>query len=160
MKNPSDSGSDRQQKFSKFLQHISFGRVDGMSTRSGNFVLLSDVIDDGTELMEDTRIQSANTRRQEDEARDRMISMKLAISALVVNSLKHGRNRDCKFDWVEALRPNGDTGVKLHYTHARLYSLEQKQSLTKEVLDSEWELDMDYIFSDPLALDLTLTLLK
>jgi arginyl-tRNA synthetase len=157
MKSPT---ADNHHKSSKFLQHITFGRVLGMSTRSGNFMLLSDVINDGTELMEDTRVQSANTRRQDDEQRDKMISTKLAISALIVHSLKQRRNQDCKFDWIEALKPNGDTGVRLQYTHARLYSLEQKQSLTNEILNSDWELDMDYVFKDPMALDLALTLLS
>lgn len=47
----------------------------------------------------------------------------LGISAVIVNDLKQRRQRDYEFDWAKALQMNGDTGIKLQYTHCRLCSL-------------------------------------
>lgn len=47
----------------------------------------------------------------------------LGISAVIVNDLKQRRQRDYEFDWSKALQMNGDTGIKLQYTHCRLCSL-------------------------------------
>ena len=144
------------------VQHVSFGRVEGMSTRSGNFVLLSDVIRDGSLMMEETRQKSPNTRRETND--DELVSTQLAISALIVHSLKVRRNKDVKFDWAEALKPIGDTGVRLQYTHARLRSLELKQGMNPEDLNEadfiQKNLNYEYLLNDPVALDLILHLAK
>lgn len=49
----------------------------------------------------------------------------LGVSAVIVNDLKQRRQRDYEFDWNKALQMNGDTGIKLHYTHCRLCNLEE-----------------------------------
>lgn len=49
----------------------------------------------------------------------------LGSSAVIVNDLKQRRMRDYDFDWNKILQVNGDTGVKLQYTHCRLFSLNQ-----------------------------------
>lgn len=51
----------------------------------------------------------------------------LGISAVIVNDLKQRRQRDYDFDWNRALQSNGDTGIKMQYTHCRLQSLMEKQ---------------------------------
>lgn len=51
----------------------------------------------------------------------------LGISAVIINDLKQRRQRDYDFDWDRALQTNGDTGIKLQYTHCRLGSLMEKQ---------------------------------
>lgn len=47
----------------------------------------------------------------------------MGISAVIINDLKQRRQRDYEFDWNKILQVNGDTGVKLQYTHCRLNSL-------------------------------------
>ena len=42
-----------------------------------------------------------------------------------MNDLKQRRLRDYDFDWNKILQVNGDTGVKLQYTHCRLVNLNQ-----------------------------------
>jgi len=142
----------------KKLRHVTFGKVEGMSTRSGNFVLLSDVVRDGSLIMQESRDKSPNTRNHGDTT----IATQLAISALIVNSLKVRRNRDVKFDWNQALKPNGETGVSLQYTHARLSSLEMKLSerFSGGQAQKSANFDIDYILSDPLAFDLVIHLAK
>lgn len=51
----------------------------------------------------------------------------LGISAVIINDLKQRRQRDYDFDWNKVLQTNGDTGIKLQYTHCRLNSLMEKQ---------------------------------
>lgn len=64
----------------------------------------------------DTRVDVANTS-------DRRTADILGVSAVIVNDLRQRRQRDYVFDWDKALRMNGDTGVRLQYTHCRLCSL-------------------------------------
>ena len=88
--------------------------------------------------------------------------VELAISSLIITSLRYRRNKDVNFDWVEALKTKGDTGVSLQYGHARLYSLMEKSR--EEYFNEDGELkhkvDYEYILYDPVALDLTLHLAK
>lgn len=50
----------------------------------------------------------------------------LGMSAVIINDLKQRRQRDYDFDWNRALQTNGDTGIKMQYTHCRLHSLMEK----------------------------------
>jgi len=62
----------------------------------------------------------------------------LGVSAVLVNVLKQRRQRDHEFSWQQALQVNGDTGIKLQYTHCRLHSL----------LDNFRDVDLDDIKPD------------
>lgn len=42
--------------------------------------------------------------------------------------MKQRRQRDYVFNWDKALQMNGDTGIKLQYTHCRLNSLIEHNS--------------------------------
>lgn len=62
----------------------------------------------------------------------------LGCSAVIVNDLKQKRQRDYEFDWNKILQVNGDTGIKLQYTHCRLYSLsELSVAIEAESIDLE-----------------------
>uniref|UniRef100_A0A1B6CFH1 Probable arginine--tRNA ligase, mitochondrial n=1 Tax=Clastoptera arizonana TaxID=38151 RepID=A0A1B6CFH1_9HEMI len=96
--------------WAKNIQHIKFGRVKGMSTRKGQVVFMKDILDEAKERMHQKQIESPNI---------------LGISAVVVNDLKQKRLKDYEFNWDIALQIDGDTGIKLQYTHCRLTSLEK-----------------------------------
>ena len=53
----------------------------------------------------------------------RRVSEQLGVTAVVVNDLKRSRMNNYTFQWEDALNFNGDTGVFLQYTHARLHKL-------------------------------------
>lgn len=59
----------------------------------------------------------------------------LGMSAVIVNDLKQRRTRDYVFDWDHALQMNGDTGIRLQYTHCRLCSLADACSELGDVVD-------------------------
>lgn len=47
----------------------------------------------------------------------------LGSAAVIVNDLKQRRIKDYEFSWEKALQMNGDTAIRLQYTHCRLCSL-------------------------------------
>uniref|UniRef100_A0A8C8G8D0 Probable arginine--tRNA ligase, mitochondrial n=1 Tax=Oncorhynchus tshawytscha TaxID=74940 RepID=A0A8C8G8D0_ONCTS len=100
-------------------QHVPFGLVQGMKTRLGEVVFLEDVLDEARARMLRNMSQSKTTKEMvypEDTAE------KVGISALIVQDFKGPLGSDYKFDWDRILQAQGDTGVFLQYTHARLCS--------------------------------------
>lgn len=101
------------------LTHIKFGRIKGMSTRSGNAIFLKDVLDEAKDIMFQRQKDSPTTKGEPDES----VADVLGKSAVIINDLKQRRQRDYEFSWDNALQMTGDTGIKLQYTHCRLNSL-------------------------------------
>ncbi|XP_065212459.1 probable arginine--tRNA ligase, mitochondrial [Planococcus citri] len=103
------------------IQHVMFGRVIGISSRKGTAVFLDDILNSIREKMEENRKNTITTKgRNDDEIADI-----LGISAVVVNDLKRKRNTNYNFDWNSVFNSKGDTGIRLQYSHCRLYSLEE-----------------------------------
>ncbi|XP_030373483.1 probable arginine--tRNA ligase, mitochondrial isoform X2 [Scaptodrosophila lebanonensis] len=104
------------------LQHVKFGRIHGMSTRKGQAIFLRDVLDEARDVMREKRSASETTKINSLWDDDRVCDI-LGVSAVLINVLKQRRQRDHEFNWQHALQVNGDTGIKLQYTHCRLHSL-------------------------------------
>ncbi|XP_036343882.1 probable arginine--tRNA ligase, mitochondrial [Rhagoletis pomonella] len=107
------------------LMHVKFGRIHGMSTRSGKVVFLRDVLDEAQNIMLEKQLKSATTKVEltNTSGGNKNIADILGVSAVIINDLKQRRQRDYDFNWQKALQVNGDTGIKLQYTHCRLHSL-------------------------------------
>ncbi|XP_018517228.1 probable arginine--tRNA ligase, mitochondrial [Lates calcarifer] len=101
-------------------QHVPFGLVQGMKTRTGEVVFLEDVLDEARARMLDNMSQSKTTKEMDDPEDT---AEKVGISALIVQDFKGPLQSDYKFDWDRMLQAQGDTGVFLQYTHTRLCSL-------------------------------------
>lgn len=106
------------------VQHVAFGRIQGMSTRRGTAVLLNDLLDEAHSRMKANQLASPNTRV--DVSASPEVTDRLAVSSVIVHDLKQRRMRDYAFRWEDVLQDKGDTAVRLHYTHSRLFSLERK----------------------------------
>ncbi|XP_077367571.1 putative arginine--tRNA ligase, mitochondrial isoform X3 [Festucalex cinctus] len=100
--------------------HVPFGLVKGMKTRSGEVVFLEDLLDEARARMLHNMSQSKMTKEMDDPEDT---AQKVGISALIVQDFKGPLQGDYKFDWDKMLQAQGDTGVFLQYTHARLCSL-------------------------------------
>uniref|UniRef100_A0A667Z8S7 Probable arginine--tRNA ligase, mitochondrial n=1 Tax=Myripristis murdjan TaxID=586833 RepID=A0A667Z8S7_9TELE len=98
-------------------QHVSFGLVQGMKTRTGEVVFLEDVLDEARARMLHNMSQTQTTKEM-DNPED--TAEKVGISALIVQDFKGPLRSDYKFDWERMLQAQGDTGVFLQYSHARL----------------------------------------
>ncbi|XP_029352172.1 putative arginine--tRNA ligase, mitochondrial [Echeneis naucrates] len=101
-------------------RHVPFGLVQGMKTRTGEVVFLEDVLDEARTRMLNNMSQSKTTKEMDDPEDT---AEKVGISALIVQDFKGPLQSDYKFDWDRILQTQGDTGVFLQYTHARLSSL-------------------------------------
>ncbi|XP_038078590.1 probable arginine--tRNA ligase, mitochondrial [Patiria miniata] len=102
--------------------HIKFGRVLGMQTRTGNVVLLRDILDEARNRMLHNMHETASSKQLDNPEE---VAEQLGVSAMIVQDLRGKLMNDYRFDWNRILTSQGDTGVFLQYTHARLYSIEQ-----------------------------------
>ncbi|KAL1419066.1 hypothetical protein MTO96_005183 [Rhipicephalus appendiculatus] len=120
-------------EWSDRVQHVSFGRIRGVSSRKGvgEGMLLDDLLNEAVHRARHAMDQAPTTRVQ-DEAAAQLVAEQLGLAAVVVNFLRGRRNRDITFDWHQALHAAGDSGVSLQYAHARLCSLEEKAGLPVE----------------------------
>ena len=113
------------KKWVKNCHHVPFGHIsfenESMSTRKGNIILLEDVINRAVDLARKT-IEEKNPEIAEKDK----VAEAVGIGAIIFNDLKNSRIKDIVFDWNEILNFNGETGVYLQYTHARITSLMKK----------------------------------
>uniref|UniRef100_A0A3Q1C142 Probable arginine--tRNA ligase, mitochondrial n=1 Tax=Amphiprion ocellaris TaxID=80972 RepID=A0A3Q1C142_AMPOC len=94
-------------------RHVSFGLVQGMKTRTGEVVFLEDVLDEARARMLHNMSQSSS------KARCALVKL-TALPMTLFQDFRGPLQSDYKFDWDQMLQAQGDTGVFLQYTHARL----------------------------------------
>lgn len=123
----------------KLLQHVKFGRIRGMSTRKGNIVFLKDILDEAKDLMYRKQQESKTTKVDLSKCGEEVADI-LGTSAIVVNDLRQRRQRDYEFNWNKILQLSGDSGVKLQYTHCRLFSLQRENRNIEEADELNIEL--------------------
>ena len=106
------------------VEHVPFGMMSlpegKMSTRQNRTIRLGDVLDRATEEAKKAIVEKNAELANADE-----VAAAVGIGAVVFNDLKKERVKDVVFDWDEALAFQGDTGVYLMYTHARLCKIER-----------------------------------
>ncbi|XP_008311718.1 putative arginine--tRNA ligase, mitochondrial [Cynoglossus semilaevis] len=115
--------SSMGHSWSYSCQHVPFGLVKGMKTRTGEVVFLEDVLDEVQARMLDNMSRSKTTKELDDPEDT---AEKVGMSALITQDFKGPLQADYIFDWDRILQSHGDTGVFLQYTHARLHSLIQR----------------------------------
>ncbi|XP_069743466.1 probable arginine--tRNA ligase, mitochondrial isoform X2 [Narcine bancroftii] len=108
--------------WSERCQHVSFGIVKGMKTRKGDVVFLEDVLNEARSRMLQNMAASKTTKELEDPA---STAEKVGVAALIVQDFKGPLLSDYEFDWDRVLQSQGDTGVYLQYTHARLHRYDE-----------------------------------
>uniref|UniRef100_A0A8B9RE41 Probable arginine--tRNA ligase, mitochondrial n=1 Tax=Astyanax mexicanus TaxID=7994 RepID=A0A8B9RE41_ASTMX len=97
--------------------HVPFGLVVGMSSRLGEVVLLEDILNEARYRM----LQNMREAKTSKELADpELTAEQIGVSALIIQDFKGPLISDYKFDWQKVLQAQGDTGVFLQYTHARL----------------------------------------
>jgi arginyl-tRNA synthetase len=105
-------------------EHVPFGlvRIGGKKTgtRSGNVVLLREVLREATErARERVREKNADMAEADVAATAGMVG----IGAVVFANLVSQREKDVDFDWEDVLSTDGDTGPYVQYAHARCSSV-------------------------------------
>lgn len=110
--------------------HVSYGYVglktnEGfkkMSSREGTVVLIDDIID-----LAKSKILERLTKEADAKDKD-ILSEKLALAAVKFSLLKVERIQDVAFDVERSVDIQGDTGIYLLYTYARINSILRKAS--------------------------------
>jgi arginyl-tRNA synthetase len=115
--------------------HVAFGRIAGMSTRKGEVVLLTDVLDEARDrALEKVRVNQAAGRIHTDDVET--LAEQVGLGAVLFGDLKNRRNSDYTFDWDEVLSFEGHTGPYLQYAHARACSVLSRGGGVPEAFDA------------------------
>ncbi|KAG0380489.1 Arginyl-tRNA synthetase [Mortierella sp. AD032] len=133
---------EKQEHWSRSLQHISFGKVQGMSTRKGNAVFLEDILDTAQSTMlekmkeNQAKFNAVKESLQEDTAGGEdvqgqggsveAVADQLGISAVVIQDFQARSNKGYEFSWKRMTESTGNTGIYLQYAYARLCGIENK----------------------------------
>lgn len=133
-------------ELSEKCEHISFGLVEGMSTRKGTVILLESILDRAKSEMkkkillnEQKLIQAGKEQRVTNI--DETASV-LGKSAIYIQDFKAERTKNYQFEWSRATDFEGQTGPYLQYSHARLYGIIEKakqNGITLESLPDDYE---------------------
>jgi arginyl-tRNA synthetase len=111
--------------FADRMVHVNFGRVGKMSTRKGQLVLLTDVLDEAkTRALEKVQ-ENVKAGKLETDSPE-LLAEQIGLGAIVFGDLKNRRTTDYDFDWDELLSFEGHTGPYLQYAHARACNILRK----------------------------------
>ena len=118
------------EKWAGDMIHVSFGMVsvEGMalSTRKGNVLYLSDVLDSAVE-----KAAAIIAERNPDLNDKSRVAESVGVGAVVFGALYDGRQKDKNFSLEAALNFDGETGPYVQYTHARCRSVLSKAGYSK-----------------------------
>ncbi len=121
--------------------HVPFGLLRfkdrKMSTRSGDILLLEEVLDRAVELAKET-IEQKNPELKD---KDR-VARAVGTGAVIFNDLRSRRIKDVEFDWGHVLSFEGDTGPYLQYSHARIASIFRKAGVDPATLRGPFRFDL------------------
>jgi arginyl-tRNA synthetase len=107
------------------MVHVNFGRVHGMSTRKGNVVLLTDVLDEAKVRAREKvqeNIQAGKMQTDDPEG----LAEQIGMGAIFFGDLKNRRTTDYTFDWEDVVNFEGHSGPYLQYAHARTCNVLRK----------------------------------
>ena len=111
--------------WAKGLVHVNFGRIHGMSTRKGQVVMLTDVLDEARSRALE-KVQANMAAGKMETADPEKLAEQIGLGAIVFGDLKNRRTTDYTFDWDEVLEFDGHTGPYLQYAHARACNILRK----------------------------------
>nr|XP_056712378.1 probable arginine--tRNA ligase, mitochondrial isoform X1 [Euleptes europaea] len=109
-------------KWAERCLHVPFGRVQGMKTRKGEVVFLEDVLDEASSMVLE---RMASTKTTKELVNPLETAQRVGLAALIIQDFRALLSTDYQFSWDRVLQSQGDTGVFIQYTHARLHSLEE-----------------------------------
>ena len=108
--------------WAKDMQHVAFGMVSleegAMSTRKGNAVWLTDVIDKAVARAKEIILEKSPNLADTDA-----VAEKVGVGAVIFSALQNGRIKDIEFKYDKLLNFDGETCPYVQYTHARCLSV-------------------------------------
>lgn len=126
------------------LVHVKIGKVVNMSTRSGNFVLLADLIDEATKHYAEATKHTPTSKVSDEQVA--LVARQLALSAMFVYDLRNHKYHSYELNWPNMMSRGESSGINLQTCHARLCSLiDRARSAGLEPLERLDELAPDSI---------------
>jgi arginyl-tRNA synthetase len=106
------------------------------STRKGDTIHLSDVIDQAMDRARELANVSKISKEMTKDEKEEMVK-KVAIGAIKFNDLAQDPKKDIIFDWDKVMNLSGDSGPYLQYTYARCLSVLDKTKIkeTKNIIN-------------------------
>ena len=130
------------------VEHVTFGLVQGMSTRRGTVKFLDDILRDvGDHMHEVMRQNQAKYAQVKNPA---AVADILGITAVMCQDMLPKRIHNYTFNMDAMTSFEGDTGPYLQYAHARLCSISRKAALSQSEIESA---NLD-ILTEPHAINL------
>lgn len=120
--------------WAKHMQHITFGKIKGMSTRKGTVSFLGDVLNDVGEAMH-TTMRSNEAKYTQVENPDKVADT-LGISSIMIQDMRGKRINAYPFQLERMTAFEGDTGPYLQYAHARLSSIARKSGYPQDEIEN------------------------
>lgn len=130
--------------WAKQLMHVKTGKVKGMSSRTGEAVLLSKIIEEATRGYEEMTRKVPTSKVSSSGPELERVGQQLALSALYVFDMRNKRTRDYQFDWHHVMVPGERSGIHLQTTYARLNSLRGKALEQRGLRPFESLEELDY----------------
>lgn len=122
------------------FEHVQFGRLSfpdgGMSTRKGNVISLTEVLDKAKAKVLEVIKEKNPSLENKDE-----VAEQVGVGAVIFGDLYNDRINNVVFEWDKVLDFQGETGPYVQYTIARINSMIVK-------LDSSIDLDFSLISSN------------
>ncbi len=110
------------EKWADDMVHVSYGMVSvegaALSTRRGNVLFLSDVLDSAV-----VKAEEIIKERNPDLENKAEVAESVGVGAVVFDALYDGKAKDKNFSLADALNFDGETGPYVQYTHARCRSV-------------------------------------
>jgi arginyl-tRNA synthetase len=117
------------------LVHVAHGlirwKTGKFSTRKGDTIHLSDVIDKAIEKAKSIAEKSQITKEMSATEKEEMINA-VGIGAIKFNDLSSDPRKDVIFDWDQVMSLEGDSGPYLQYTYARCMSVLDKTQIKEQ----------------------------
>lgn len=107
------------------FRHVSFGMVEGMSTRTGNVILLEVVMEEAKQEMKNKILANEEEQKRVGEAIEETAET-LGRSAVFIQDFKAERVKNYRFEMKRATNFEGQTGPYLQYSHVRLHNIIEK----------------------------------
>ncbi|HQO09391.1 MAG TPA: arginine--tRNA ligase [Clostridiales bacterium] len=116
------------------FRHIKFGRLSfpnvQMSTRKGNIVPLSEVLDRARD-----KVLDIIEERNADIPDKLQTADKIGIGAVIFNDLSVSRIKNIEFDWDKTLSFEGETGPHVQYSYVRIMNILEKTGSFDTIAD-------------------------
>jgi arginyl-tRNA synthetase len=117
------------------LQHVSFGKVQGLSPKIGSGLLLSDILDQCQTAIHEF-LEGDQDDVKEFQGGDSKVSDALGATALMTQDLSVKRLGNFNFDVSKMTTADGYTGLSLQHWFAKLCSKLNGAAINREELES------------------------